>query len=212
MQYQLEVGMKRMKILVLATAAQLCGWVSLAGEPGVPMLRRTAGQVQVAGWTGGGKVDIPIAPRINPEATSPVSEGEGQPSLQDLVDLVDAARQDGNRTTFQRMAEVVGIPPLQDRDVMRHITKANGNRIRTLIVRRRGDVIVEVVLASGVREDGVLKITFYVASGAGTLRKAVYKEKGQDPRDVPLRTAAAAFPGELRSLWQDYHRGMNGDK
>lgn len=205
--------MKRTKILVLAAAAQLVAWISIAGEP-VPasFLRRTAGQVQAAGWTGGNRVDVPAAPRIDPKTTSAVSDESREPSNEDIIRLVDSAGKTATRSLYRDIVAMLRLSPLREQDVVQQVTNGSGNRMRTVFVRRRGEAVLEVILASGIREDGTLKVTYYVVSSQGRLQQAVYKENGHDPVDVPLRRASQSYPQEIRTLWQDYHRTLAGNK
>lgn len=208
--------MKRMKILVLATAVQLGSWVSIAGEP----VQRSAGQVQAAGWTGGTKVDVAPAPRIDPKATSAVSRQE-QDSLETLARLAETtgSSTDKQRSHYGALARLLGLQPLSDQDAVAIMdVKIDERRTNSIFIRRPpAPAAAEVVFAHGVRgEDGKLRAYFHVTSSDGTLKKVVYKESGSDPVTLGPQAAIARY-NEAVKFWkkweQDYQKEiMNGDK
>lgn len=199
--------MKRIKILVLAATAQLCGWASIAGEPGARLLQKSGGQVQAAGWSGG-NVTVPVAPRLDSRDTGPVEEDR---SLSAVVELAQTAGTDMERRTFDIITRPLNIRASADGDVIRRVDIA-GPPIRILVIRRRprGGAI-DVILTHGVREDGTLKMHYYATSTDGRLARVIYKENSQPPQNIPVNRAAESYRTEVdfwRNWEQDYQRNL----
>lgn len=208
--------MKRMKILVLAAAAQVCVWASIAGELGALLLQRSVGQVQAAGGSGGANVDVPPAPpRLDSRDASPVDSEEDR-SLSAAVELAQTAGTEMERQIFDIITPALNIRASAEGDIIRRVDIA-GPPIRILVIRQRPGVeAIDVILTHGVRENGTLKMHFYATSTDGRLARVIYKENRQPPRNIPLNRAAGPFRTEV-DFWRDWERDyqkemMDGDK
>lgn len=206
--------MKRMKILVLAAAAQVCVWASIAGELGARLLQRSVGQVQAAGWSGG-NVGVSAAPRLDSRDASPVDSEEDR-SLSAAIELAQTAGTEMERQIFDIITPPLNIRASAEGDVIRRVDIV-GPPIRILVIRRRPGVeAIDVILTHGVRENGTLKMHFYATSTDGRLARVIYKENRQPPRNIPLNRAAGPFRTEV-DFWRDWERDYqkeirNGDK